>query len=349
MSTIVSITSQQALALPAPRVPVRVRPATMEDFDFVDALQKQHGKQLGYMPRAQIHGKIALGHVLVAELADEAGSGTPVGYVVGNDRYYKRDDCGIIYQLCVAPGARRGLIGAMLIKALFDRAAYGCRLFCCWCAQDIEANRFWESLGFVPLAYRAGSDKKITGGRVHIFWQKRIRPGDVTTPWWFPAKTDGGAMREDRIALPIPPGMRWSDELPVLRPAQAETPREKPRAPRKAKAKPVPGTVASPQEPTTNPGKRVYVAFGMPTQAPPPAPTPAPEAVVEVPREKPRREKRKADPTLIAAARELRDRWLEQVEENPALLLSHGKYDVARELEGPLPQVVEVRALPAAA
>ena len=51
---------------------------------------------------------------------------------------------------------------------------------------------------------------------MHIFWQKRIREGDTTTPWWFPAKTDAGAMREDRLVLPIPPGKQWSDEMPVL-------------------------------------------------------------------------------------------------------------------------------------
>jgi hypothetical protein len=41
---------------------------------------------------------------------------------------------------------------------------------------------------------------------------------------------------------------------------------------------------------------------------------------------------RKYDPKLIAAARELRDRWLEEVQANPSLLLPRGKYDVARHL-----------------
>jgi hypothetical protein len=103
----------------------------------------------------------------------------------------------------VLPGAQRKLVGATLLKAVFDRAAYGCRLFCCWCAQDLDANYFWESLGFIPLAFRAGA----SGKRKHIFWQRRIREGDTTTPYWFPAKTDGGMMREDRLVLPIPPGV----------------------------------------------------------------------------------------------------------------------------------------------
>ena len=142
----------------------------------------------------------------------------PVGYLMGADRYFKRDDVGIIYQMNVLPQRQRGFIGAAAAQSpQFERSAYGCRLLshCCWCAQDLPANRFWEAMGFVPLAFRTGSAKK---ERVHIFWQKRIRAGDTTTPWWFPSQTSGGAIREDRIALPIPPGTHWSDAKPLVLP-----------------------------------------------------------------------------------------------------------------------------------
>src|SRR5688500_11858992 len=120
---------------------------------------------------------------------------------------------------------------------MFDHAAYGCRLFCCWCAQDIEANHFWESLGFVPLAFRSGSRTRGKGGkpRVHIFWQKRIRAGDTTTPWWFPSQTSGGASREDPLALPMPPGMDWSDVVPLVLPGQTSLTNELPATKQKAK------------------------------------------------------------------------------------------------------------------
>jgi len=98
------------------------------------------------------------------------GEGERVGYCIGNDQYFKRDDVGIIYQMNVVPDRQRGLIGATLVKAMFDRAAYGCKLFCCWCAQDIEANRFWEAMGFVPLAYRAGSRSR--GRKTEVKGQK---------------------------------------------------------------------------------------------------------------------------------------------------------------------------------
>jgi hypothetical protein len=95
-----------------------------------------------------------------------------VGYCIGVDRYFKREDVGIIYQMNVLPGVQRGLIGATLLQSMFDRWPRGVRLCCCWCAQDLTANYFWEAMGFVPLAFRAGSERK---SRIHIFWQKQIR------------------------------------------------------------------------------------------------------------------------------------------------------------------------------
>jgi hypothetical protein len=72
-----------------------------------------------------------------------------------------------------------------------------------------------------------------------------------------------------------------------------------------------------------------------------PAPVACPERSRGVKKEKPtrperrRREKQKNDPRLIAAARELRDRWMERVNEDPALLLGNGKYQVSKELSDP--------------
>jgi len=48
----------------------------------------------------------------------------------------------------------------------------------------------------------------------------------------------------------------------------------------------------------------------------------------KAPKEKTPRVKPKNDPRLVAAARELRDRWLEQVNATP--FLAQGKYDVSR-------------------
>lgn len=57
----------------------------------------------------------------------------------------------------------------------------------------------------------------------------------------------------------------------------------------------------------------------------------APPAPVEKPKPE-KKPKVKNDPKYVAAARELRDRWLEKVNENPLTLESGGKYEVGRAL-----------------
>jgi GNAT superfamily N-acetyltransferase len=254
---------------------------------------------------------------------DHGQRAQPVGYCIGHDQYFKRDDVGIIYQVNVEPGRQRGLIGAALVKAMFERAAYGCRLFCCWCAQDIEANRFWESLGFVPLAFRAGSRGK---RRVHIFWQRRIRAGDETTPYWFPSQTSSGSIREDRLVFPIPPGVSWRDAMPLVLPEQSRLgilpEPTSAAAGRRKRSGDTPKPRQSPVAPTTISSGGLRLVASKPAEAP----------------TKPQREPRpkvKNDPKLVAAARELRDRWLERVNTEPTVLSgASSKYDVSRALPG---------------
>ena len=320
------------MVLPEPRVPVLIRPATLADVAFIDKLQKLHNHAVGWMPTASLEQKIRAGNVIVAEEnysvgvvahhSDDAATGTvgeythptkAVGYCIGHDQYFKRDDVGIVYQMNVEPGKQRGLIGAALLKNMFERSAYGCKLFCCWCAQDLAANKFWEAMGFVPLAYRAGGESKGKEGspRIHIFWQKRIRSGDVSTPFWFPAKTTGGALQADRIVLPIPPGMHWSEVRQVIMPTleRAEV----------AEVKRLPGKRVVKKEVKNNhPSMSGKMWFADQTPV-----------VVEQPK-KEKRKKVKNDPRYVAAARELRDRWLEQVN-GGGVVISGGKYELGKE------------------
>ncbi len=375
MSELVMQSSDLA-ARPLPNVNVTIRPGVMSDVPFVDSLQKMHTKQVGWMPTAQLEGHIAGGNVLIAEERHEGtearrhegeptDDGThsvpsslrasvPIGYCLFKDRYFKREDVGIIYQLNVAPGKQRGLIGASLIKAAFERSAYGVKLFCCWCAQDIEANHFWESIGFVPLAFRAGSRGKTDGGarregRVHIFWQRRIRAGDTQTAYWYPSETSGGALRENHIVLPIPPGTHWSDAKPVVLPGagvpgfpgvemntqkalEGESEKKQCRRPAKKVAAPI-------RKNTASAGGLRFAPLPEPKAEKPAKPAGA---------KREKREKQRNDPKYIAAARELRDRWLEQVNAQP--LVGQGMYDVTRAIDDQTRvETVEPMKLPAAA
>jgi GNAT superfamily N-acetyltransferase len=280
---------------------------------------------------------------------------TSLGYVIFRDQYMKRDDVGIMYQVNVLPLKQRNLIGAMLVQAVFERAAYGCRLYSLWCAQDIQANWFWESLGFVPLAFRTGSRAK---QRIHIFWQRRVRDGDDATPYWFPSQTSGGAVAEDRLVLPIPPGTHWRDAKPVVLPG---LPKQEDHSRDGCATKQLPGGAPvrpRPEQPKLSKAERAAMLRsqsrhlqGVPlgkkavitssgfkyVDRDDYVPELDDEAAAEKARKpkRPRRPRKKHDPKYMAAARELRDRYLEEL--NAGNLLppgAQGKYDVSRQIEG---------------
>ncbi|XAL99591.1 hypothetical protein OT109_18675 [Phycisphaeraceae bacterium D3-23] len=210
-----------------PRLDFTIRTATMDDFDWIDAMQKAESDKLGFLMRAAIQKRIEQGNVLVAEAtgkwssgpvaewsSDKAGGSGPVaqwprdpvregprtspysatgpldhsatsskhsatgplghsataqaaqplGYCIAVDRYMKQDHVGQFIQLNVPPEYRRSLVGAALVKATFEKSAYGVKLYGLWCRQDLAANRFWESLGFVPLAFRAAGVSNLKKG-----------------------------------------------------------------------------------------------------------------------------------------------------------------------------------------
>jgi hypothetical protein len=231
-----------------------------------------------------------------------------------------------------------------------------------WCAQDIQANWFWESIGFIPLAFRTGSRAK---QRTHIFWQRRIREGDEGTAYWFPSQTSGGALAEDRIVLPIPPDTHWRDAKPLILPGlparqqEEEIPkflpggapvRPRPEQPKLSQAQRAAIMRMNSKHLGGVPlGKKAVLRGGRIKYIDRPDYVPeldAPEELMEPPKpKKPRKERQKNDPQYIAAARELRDRYLEQV--NNGLLLppaTHGKYDVSRQLEA-APTLLETTKL----
>ena len=297
---------------------VELRPATTWDLAFVDALQKKASKSLGFMTRGTLEGKVALGEVLMAETPGVGGQ--PLGYIIGSDRYYKREDVGVIYQVNVTQTRRRGLVGAALVRAMLARWPWGVRLACCWCAQDLEVNRFWQALGFVPLAYRGGSTRK---QRTHVFWQRRVHRGD-DCPWWYPSQTTGGSIREDRLVLPIPPDQHWSQARPVLLPGMRDAKQIEADA---KSAKPALGRTKVVKPPEVDCGGIASGGFRFaPSTAPPP------EAVAAASPKPTKKPAAKNDPALVRKVRTLRDVYLAEVNAGGIALPEAGKYDVAKAL-----------------
>ena len=309
-----------------------VYPADKFDLSVIDKLQKAHSNELGFLHTAALEGKLANGEILVAR---EAASKRFAGYVIGSDTYFKREEVGVIYQMAVHETYRRRQVAALLLRELWASWPRGVKLCCAWCAQDLSANRFWEAMGFVPLAYRNGSEGK---GRVHILWQARTTAGDET-PWWYPSLTGQGAMREDRVVLPIPLDQHWSETRPAVLPT-APPPRAK-----AAEAEPfagVPrkfadGVTEDDQGRLWRDGRRLMTHamlrshLGIGEHALYTVPEGV-ELVAELPKPKGKKAKRTHDPKIQRVVRSLRDDWLEHINRNGLLLPTTTKYAAARQL-----------------
>jgi hypothetical protein len=167
---------------------------------------------------------------------------------------------------------------------------------------------------------------------MHIFWQKRIRVGDVTTPFWFPSVTKGGMIGGDRLVFPIPPGTHWSDAKPVVLPGEVNEANVKqlPEANVKRRKKP-PVVVQEKKVQPIQTGRLKF--FGT-------LPTPIVEPVKPEKKVKQKKVHAKHDPKQLAFARELRDRYLEEYNTSPAL--AGGKYEVGRLVD----QDVEIEMSP---
>lgn len=189
--------------MPVPRLSMAVRVAApgSGDVTFIDSLQRMHSHMVGWSPTKQIEANIAGGHKLIAEDAAR----TPLVYCIARDQYMKRDDVGIVYQLNVLPLKQRNLIGASLIKGVFERAAYACKL-----VRPGHSGQL--PLGINRVCAAGVPHRKRIQAKDSYFLaaegaRERRRSGSSGgTPYWFPSQTTGGAVREDRIVLPIPPG-----------------------------------------------------------------------------------------------------------------------------------------------
>jgi hypothetical protein len=314
-----------SLAIRAPHLAIRRGEAA--DLAWIDQMQRIHAGKLGFMWAKAIEKRLAQQMVLVA--VDD--NGCQHGFTMWGEGYSGREDCTVCFQLAVAPAHFRRLIGASLVTHWLKSVPHGTRLAACWCAQDLPANNFWQAMGFQALAWRTGSRGK---QRPHIWWVRRVRIDDHF-PLWFPAKTSGGSIGEERLVIPILPAQHWSDPVPTLLPMGAgegmnaaglpdltneQTARVKMAALSKSER---PQVAVAGRLGVANEPRPVVTAQGIKflggASPPPPFGGRAKQRV-----------KRVTDPEMRRKCRDLRDRYLEALESGQINVPQLGKYEVGR-------------------
>jgi ribosomal protein S18 acetylase RimI-like enzyme len=113
-----------------------------EDIEFVETLMSANSDALGFIPTKGIRTIAAEGGLMILHIHN-----TQVGYLLCGP--IKPNQDVTVYQVCIDKDLRRTGGGRDLLLKLRARAtssnAKGIRLRC---ASDLEANGFWQALGF---------------------------------------------------------------------------------------------------------------------------------------------------------------------------------------------------------
>lgn len=138
---------------------------------FIDDLAHKNSEALSFIPRPRLEQYADRGQILLARENDE-----PAGFLVFGRGWPETR----IYQACTQYDARRRQLGLDLVERLAERATADSALCVrLWCADDLDANAFWASAGFVPVRKRAGGRRR---GRVHTLWVRDLGTGLFALP-----------------------------------------------------------------------------------------------------------------------------------------------------------------------
>ena len=132
---------------------------------YVDSLQKKNAEALSFYPRQVFERESSKGRIFLGLLNNE-----PCGYVYAG-AIGQTVKC---HQVCIQYDARRLLYGKQLVVILEDYALKGfASEIQLRCGHDLEANKFWESMGYQCIDIQNGGIRRLR--KINI-WSKQIRP-----------------------------------------------------------------------------------------------------------------------------------------------------------------------------
>jgi hypothetical protein len=139
---------------------ITVRAAVEDDLPYVMALQRANRESVGGLPSPALAERITRRTLALASINDD-----PVGYLL----YDLRDGVLRIAQACIQYDARRRTYGEQLWLWVMNRHGAGIHEARLRCAADIDANVFWQGMGFTCLGVVPGGARR---GRLINLWQQ---------------------------------------------------------------------------------------------------------------------------------------------------------------------------------
>ena len=167
---------------------IDVGAATKNDLLYIDDLQKKNAEQLAFYPKIVFEREVGNCRILLAKIND-----TPAGYLY-HGAFGKTLK---IHQACIQYDVRGFLYGAELIRFLNRLAKnMGCLSITLRCGSDLDANKFWQAMGFYCESITAGGVRRM---RDINCWRLDLQPILFTTKT-NPSlkKTDASVWRKGR-------------------------------------------------------------------------------------------------------------------------------------------------------
>lgn len=130
---------------------------------YVDSLQKKNAEALSFYPKQVFEREAEKGRVFLGLL-----NGEPCGYLyvgaIGKDVK--------VHQVCIQYDARRRLYGAAIVSVMEHYAMEGkATSITLRCGFDLDANQFWESVGYKCIAHQQGGVRRM---RTINVWRKWV-------------------------------------------------------------------------------------------------------------------------------------------------------------------------------
>lgn len=156
---------------------------------YVDWLQGKNAESLSFYPLQVFEREMIKGRVLLGLLNNE-----PCGYI-----YIGATGIDLkVHQVCIQFDLRRRLYGAELVgKAESIAISGGCRIITLRCGFDLEANDFWDTLGYKCIKAVDGGVRRMR--KINI-WRKWLQPPLLVPELVLPAegKTDATLWRKHK-------------------------------------------------------------------------------------------------------------------------------------------------------
>jgi GNAT superfamily N-acetyltransferase len=132
---------------------------------YVDDLQRKNSDALSFYPMQVFEREAQKGRLFLGLL-----NGQPCGYI-----YMGAPAVDVkCHQVCIQYDARRRLYGASLVVAAEDYAQrFNASTITLRCGFELDANDFWQSLGYGVVAKQPGGIRRM---RTINVWRKELQP-----------------------------------------------------------------------------------------------------------------------------------------------------------------------------